>query len=95
MATDASHGGDAGTRIGHDAGPIGVGFAILVAVGRDRFGLCDLMGQHVAERTKLADIELTGTHSFDFGIIACGDKNLNFATDLLAEQRSDTLVDGR
>jgi hypothetical protein len=65
-------------RAGKAARPIGVWLAFLVAVGRDRFGLCDLMRQHVAERTKLADIEFTGTHSFDLGIVACGNKNLDF-----------------
>jgi hypothetical protein len=51
------------------------------------------MGEHITERSELADFELAVAHRFDLGVVAGRDKDLDFAAELLADQLSDLLVD--
>ena len=79
-------------RIGDDTGPVGIGLAVRRAEGGDRLGLRHLMGEHVAERPEFADFELAVAHRFDLGVVAGGDKNLDLAAELVADQLPDLLV---
>ena len=93
MTADIGDGLDVVVRIGHEARPVIVGLAFFIAERRDRFGLGDLMGEHVAERSEFADLELAVTHRFDLGIVIGGDEDLHRAAELLADHGADLLVD--
>ena len=76
-----------------DARPIDRRLAVRLGIGGDRLGLGDLMRQHVAERSELARLELTGPHRLDLGVVARGDQHLHLAAELLADQLGDMVVD--
>ena len=67
--------------------------AFGVAEGRDRFRLGDLVGQHIAERAELADLELVVAHRLDLGGVAGGDEELHRAAELVADQLGEIGVD--
>ena len=59
---------DARRGISSRAGPICIGLAVRGAEGGDCLGLRDLMGEHVTERSELADLELAVAHRLDLGV---------------------------
>ena len=59
----------------------------------DRFGLGDLVGEHVAERAELADLQLAVAHRLDLGVVAGRDEQLHRAADLVADQLGQIIVD--
>jgi hypothetical protein len=52
------------------------------------------MREHIAERSKFADLELAVAHRFDLGVVAGRDEHLDLAAEVFADQLSDLLIDG-
>src|ERR1700761_8200170 len=84
---------DARTGPGDDARPVIVGFAFLVAERGDSLCSCDLMRQHITERSKFADLKLANAHRLDFRVVSRGHIDLHLAANLVRQGLANVIVD--